>query len=339
MPIKCASKTTSFKSVNLAFSSDMGAIRNFIKQMDYVGRLQDQIKIEEMVEDLNTIVVIDKNETRKHLEEYLEHEYMLEIETEEELNERKEVSNLFKPGSDLFQEIKEWSEIHLEQASQLADLFFDSFRNPAVQGKIIRWSALIFLVSRLDSCLSALHQILRLSHKNKNNTSAVKRDRLTPFEEFGIDLAELAPYRKRLAEITTRRNLFIHHNGLVNMDYISRFSSFHAGINLEKDRQFLRVSTNYLDEAVDTVELIGIMLIQKCWRALNKDEKKRSDEAFVQSIYTALVDERYQLCLWLIDFAHESKSLYRIPEVLINKAVALKALNKLPEFYKVLKKT
>ncbi len=107
-------------------------------------------------------------------------------------------------------------------------------------------------------------------------------------------------------ELTERRNLFVHTDGVVSSQYIA-VCKLH-GCKLEddiKEGAKLNVSQDYFSAAHHCIYEIGVKLGHVLWRRLLPDERAAADNHFVRVTYELIESGKWDLALRLLDFAHK----------------------------------
>lgn len=132
-------------------------------------------------------------------------------------------------------------------------------------------------------------------------------------------------------ELTERRNLLVHNDGIVNKHYIK--VCMEHGIPPEKSvGEQLDVDSDYYRDACKCIYEVGIKLGHVLWRKLKPTEVscKEADENFINLIYNLLVSKDYDLAIKLCELAEfkifqdtitDHQSLFYIK---INHAIAFK---------------
>lgn len=114
--------------------------------------------------------------------------------------------------------------------------------------------------------------------------------------------------KKEFIEITQRRNLFVHCNGKVSKQYIDNCAN--AGIErIAKEGDILEVDEKYFNNAFYVLFCVGIMLAQTIIRVLlDKDKSVLADidSSLNNVIYEAIFDEKYNIAIYLSEFATSS---------------------------------
>lgn len=156
---------------------------------------------------------------------------------------------------------------------------------------------------------------------------------------LNLDLTPLDPERDHLTEVTQRRNLIVHNQGIVNRQYLSNVA---ASLKTEYDAaegESLPVTRRYVDAAIDTVYVVGATLTQLCWRKWEKDSQERADFEIVQSLlYESLLAERFEFAARIAerleDIKYETEKHAKM--AIVNRAIALNRLNRTDEMERVL---
>jgi hypothetical protein len=144
--------------------------------------------------------------------------------------------------------------------------------------------------------------------------------------KLGVVLTKV-PSWPHFIEITERRNLFVHCNGVVSGQYLSVCSEHKvdcSGVALGDE---LDVTTEYFETAYATIVEIGVKLAYVVWRRLRPDEMEAADRTLNGLCLDLIRDEKYEVAKTILDFATSNKKfgLEYIRRVLIlNRAQAYK---------------
>ncbi len=133
-------------------------------------------------------------------------------------------------------------------------------------------------------------------------------------------------------ELTERRNLFVHCDGVASSQYIAVCKEHNVkldeGVAIGTQ---LDVSKNYLEEAARCVSEIGVKLAQVAWRKLLPDEIGKADDQLNAISFELLHRGDYKLVCRLLDFAcmkavkHANEEIRRY--LVLNRAQAYKWLH------------
>ena len=160
-------------------------------------------------------------------------------------------------------------------------------------------------------------------------------------KRLNTDLKPIGELTEFLIEITQRRNLIVHNDGIVNKTYyLSQVSQELISAYDAKEGEQLIVGEKYLSKAINVVFAVGYILIQQCWRQVEKNTIEGINEDLVNRIYEVLKDEEYELTILLAKYAAKVKfpTDRDLRIVIINYAIALKETNQLQEMQALLSK-
>ena len=151
--------------------------------------------------------------------------------------------------------------------------------------------------------------------------------------KFNIKIAPEAELWCSFIELTERRNIFVHADGLVTNQYLNNCKQHK--VSLEKEIEIgtaLWVPQDYFEHAFATIYKLGFKLGQVLWRKIIPDEIEKADSQLVDFGFDLLELEKYSLAYNICHFGSDllknlhSEETRRV--VLINKAIALKWLQK-----------
>lgn len=123
-------------------------------------------------------------------------------------------------------------------------------------------------------------------------------------KRFDIKLRQGLSAWSAFTEITERRNLFAHAEGIVSSQYIAKCRA--EGVDLDDAIKgaVLYVDGPYFDSASDIICEIGVKLAQVLWRKLVSREVEEADASLRDTALDAIEHGRYELAKALLDFAN-----------------------------------
>jgi hypothetical protein len=130
-------------------------------------------------------------------------------------------------------------------------------------------------------------------------------------------------------ELTERRNLFVHTDGVISSQYIS-ICKIHGWTVAEslKEGERLGVPQDYFRDAHNCVYEIGVKLGHVLWRKLFPNEREQADRNLIGLTYDLIDNGRHELAIRLLDFActEFKKFSNEVSELtlLVNRAQAYK---------------
>ena len=144
--------------------------------------------------------------------------------------------------------------------------------------------------------------------------------------KLGIPLRKDLPSFSAFIEITERRNLFVHCNGVVSRQYLNVCNDNEVP-NIEKIKvgEKLYAKNEYLTQCYSVLFEIGVKLGQVIWRKLKPEELKEADNNLSSICYDLVVKEHYNLAFNLLTFATDGLKKHFDQEIIsifiINKAL------------------
>lgn len=144
---------------------------------------------------------------------------------------------------------------------------------------------------------------------------------------FGLPLRKDLPIWPRFIEITERRNLFVHCDGVVSSQYLTVCGKHGVPIPEGlKSGNAIDVTEEYFSQSVECILEIGIKLGHVLWRKLQPDSLREADKALHLATYDILAEERYSLAKILLHFAVDTLKKQASEEFrcmnLVNLAIA-----------------
>jgi hypothetical protein len=147
--------------------------------------------------------------------------------------------------------------------------------------------------------------------------------------KFNLPLRKGLPAWSVFIEVTERRNLFVHTNGVVSRQYLEVCKRHDCNIpdSVCLGRS-LPLPREYFVAAYDCLLEIGVKLGHVLWRKVQPDDLEKADGNLISVTYNLISEGRYKLACVLLDFATvvlktHSNELNRLTMV-VNRAQAYK---------------
>jgi hypothetical protein len=125
--------------------------------------------------------------------------------------------------------------------------------------------------------------------------------------KFNLPLRKDLPSWPIFIEVTERRNLFVHTNGIISSQYLEvcrkHKCSLPDGVCFG---QLLPLTPDYFATACDCLLEIGVKLGQVLWRKIEPNELQNADGNLIRITYDLITEGRYKLARVLLDFATET---------------------------------
>lgn len=179
----------------------------------------------------------------------------------------------------------------------------------------------------------------------KEVESVLRESHLKQFKwlegKLSMKLREDLPSFTDFIEITERRNLFVHCNGVVSRQYL--INCREGGVkSIDKIKLGvqLNASPKYLGKCYSVLFEIGVKLGQVIWRKLHPDKIEEADGNLIDICFDLLIKGRYKLAINLLNFATITLKKHCDQETLlvfiVNKALGYYLSDKKEECYKIL---
>lgn len=145
--------------------------------------------------------------------------------------------------------------------------------------------------------------------------------------KLSIPLRKDLPSFSDFIEVTERRNLFVHCNGIISRQYIDNCKDEKV-IDIEKAEigQKLNADPRYYQKCYTVLFEIGVKLGQVIWRKLQPDKIEDADKHLNNVCYELLIKGHNKLALNLLTFATETLKKHHDHEMLciltINQSLA-----------------
>lgn len=158
-------------------------------------------------------------------------------------------------------------------------------------------------------------------------------------KKLGIPLRKNLPVWQTFVEITQRRNLFVHCDGIVSNQYLKVCKESKCDTSKIKVGQRLNINTKYFNQAYECIYELASKLTHTIWRKLLKEDIKKADQKLNSICFDLLNNNQLRLANVLLEFAvkqnkhfnNSSKNMF-----IINKALSLYLNSKGEEAKKIM---
>lgn len=325
------------------FNANFGSLRLFGEQIAQVADRLDRQSVHEIAEVMADVFDEPVVQVEAELLEFIPSLDDLEIYPNVAENpDVREALELLKDHR-FKRKLMQWAIDNPRDSYKLTQAWADYFSQPPANGILLRRSALVSLVGAFEILLEALffgHYIyaakeglieeaeVREQMARKQAESAMKsntgwRGRIERFGELGVDLGPVRDYLDEFVEVTQRRNLIVHNEGVIDANYMKWAPSAYRPAEA-REGLMLVVSTRYLHRAFDVILLLAFGLSQACWRQWCPEEnKKQANRAVETLIYQNLRHGHYELVQDLAMITEQVSLPWRFRQlVLVNAAIA-----------------
>jgi hypothetical protein len=120
---------------------------------------------------------------------------------------------------------------------------------------------------------------------------------------FSISLTKGLDSWTTFIELTERRNLFVHCDGVVSDQYIKVCKNHKVKNEGVSSGDTLKADKKYIKQSYEALYEIGLKLSQVLWRKLSPSDLSKAEASLSHFIYELLIEEHYKLAINLLDFA------------------------------------
>jgi hypothetical protein len=121
-------------------------------------------------------------------------------------------------------------------------------------------------------------------------------------KKLGINLRSGLSIWSVFIELTERRNLFAHGDGVVSDQYLSVCKNNGVDSKGLAIGHSLDVTNDYFREAHNCLFEIGVKLAHVLWRVVNDHDRENADENFISITYRLIREGNYTLSIKLLEF-------------------------------------
>jgi len=150
-------------------------------------------------------------------------------------------------------------------------------------------------------------------------------------KKITISLRENLPVWQTFIEITERRNLFVHCDGVVSNQYLKNCIDNKCLIDGVELNQRLTVEPLYFEKAYECLFELSVKLTHTIWRKLLIEDLKEADGRLNEICYELLNSRKFRLADVLLDFACKQKKHFNDSTknvLIVNKALSQYMQNK-----------
>ena len=139
--------------------------------------------------------------------------------------------------------------------------------------------------------------VLRLSHADQFEWMEKK---------FGLPLTKNLKSWPLFIELTERRNLFVHTDGVVSSQYITTCKNHNYPIDVDlNEGQRLGVPQEYFQKAHAIILEIGVKLGHVLWRKIFPNDREKADDHMGEISFDLIDNGKYSLAINILDFVCE----------------------------------
>jgi len=328
----------------MRFNSNIGALYSFFEKTMELVDATDKEKIKKLSSKLAALLKEKPGDVEKELSVFFPSIDDLDIYPDIRNNDSvKEMMEAFQDSSFIDLAL-EWERKKPFKSQKFIELIYSAFIDPPMSGVILRKSMLITLMTFLEMLMEDMfvnfHLICGETKESaiqlaKEITDGGWGKRFSNLEKIGLGTQAQSKCKDKVIEMAKRRNLLVHNDGVVDKDYIEKAPQKYKSIT---PGSIFVVSTNYFQNAIDTVYTLGFFLCIASWKkngVPEKEQNKKIDEFMIP----ILNQKRYNLVLELTKNLHDTE----LPQLasqrlLVDRAIAFRELGETRQVSKIISK-
>lgn len=121
-------------------------------------------------------------------------------------------------------------------------------------------------------------------------------------KKFSITLTSDKELIKKFVELSERRNLFVHCNGVVSDQYLSICKKHDCDAGFLKGQQ-VDITQKYFFEAYECLYELTVKLTQVLWRKFYSQDIGKADDALIEISYDLIENNKLRLAVNILEFA------------------------------------
>lgn len=336
-------KSLQLQNIWMRFNSNIGALYSFFEKVIELADTSDKEKLQAISEKLAGLFRDNPDEVKKEITRFFPSIDDLDIYPDIRNDESaKELLEEFKDTS-FIEQVKEWETKHPFKSQKFAEILFSAFNDPPMNGVILRKSILISLVTFLELLIQDVfvgHFLAQGETKKRalelaDSMSTSWGKRLSNLEKIGLGTLAQSKYKEEIIEITKRRNLLVHNDGVIDDDYLEKAMQKYRSL---KPGSIFIVSTQYLQRALDIIYTFGLYVCIKQWKTSHIPELEQSKE-IDKLLIPALNKKRYKLIMEITSHLSDDSLPVQMPQrFLVDRAIAFRELGQEKEVKKIVTK-
>jgi hypothetical protein len=346
-----------FYQIWYAFQSNLGALRLFSEEVSKLSDQLDRDRIRELAKDMADIFGDDPKQVEVEMLEFTPSLENLDVLPDVRQNPQAQEAFRSLRDSKFKSRVTRWSHENPQKSYKLGDTLWDYLVHPPLSGILLRRGAFVTLIGFLEQLIENLlygyyysfpnsndgltdeerEDTARREAKKANSPADGWRGRFQVFQKLGINIGNAQNYCDELIEMTQRRNLLVHKDGVIDRTYLLYVPDGFIPDGAEAGK-ILLVSPQYLTRAFDVISVFACAITQSCWRQrLYRGRKKMANKALDLFIFIELRKKHYEE---VIELAKVCKQ-FKLPDtyahtIQVNQAVAFRNLEMFPEMRDVL---
>ncbi|MFB7159562.1 hypothetical protein [Lysinibacillus sp. NPDC056232] len=116
----------------------------------------------------------------------------------------------------------------------------------------------------------------------------------------GVNTKKIDLFTEVINEAYSRRNLFVHNDGVINNVYLNKVSKEYSQKVTKGQR--LSISEDYLNKAVHNVKIFGVILLLEAWKVFNKDGEDDANDYIFKQAFESMQEQDWEFAKFIYEF-------------------------------------
>lgn len=118
----------------------------------------------------------------------------------------------------------------------------------------------------------------------------------------GVNTKKIDFFTEEINEAYSRRNLFVHNDGIINNVYLNKVSKEYSQDVAKGQR--LSISEDYLTKTVNNVKIFGVILLLEAWKVFDKDGEDDAYDYIMGKAFNSMQEQDWEFAKFIYEFLH-----------------------------------
>ncbi|CAM5212136.1 putative protein OS=Lysinibacillus sphaericus OX=1421 GN=LS41612_21185 PE=4 SV=1 [Lysinibacillus sphaericus] len=118
----------------------------------------------------------------------------------------------------------------------------------------------------------------------------------------GVNTKKIDFFTEVINEAYSRRNLFVHNDGIINNVYLNKVSKEYSQDVAKGQR--LSISEDYLIKAVNNVKIFGVILLLEAWKVFDKNGHDDAYDYIMGKAFDSMKEHDWEFAKFIYEFLH-----------------------------------
>lgn len=118
----------------------------------------------------------------------------------------------------------------------------------------------------------------------------------------GVNTKKIDFLTEVINEAYSRRNLFVHNDGIINNVYLNKVSKEYSQDVVKGQR--LSISEDYLIKAVNNVKIFGVIILLEAWKVFHKNGHDDAYDYIMEKAFNSMKEHDWEFAKFIYEFLH-----------------------------------